>query len=511
MSEVIYRKYRARNFAELQSQDVIVQVITQAFKQDKASHAYLFTGPRGTGKTSMARLVAKAANCVNFSKNADVCNECSACLAIEAGTYMDLIEIDAASNRGIDEIRQIRENVNFLPSEGKFKIYIIDEVHMLTREAFNALLKTLEEPPSHIIFVLATTEPQKVPATILSRVQRFDFRLATESELSKKVIRILHDENLEISQDALNLIYRYSEGSYRDAESLLSKVLVGGVTNTAITGTIVSELLGIADQGLVESMLSSMLEKNAQKAFQILDKLQMGGINLDQFIKQLIELLRDHVTEKIYSASSYFSEVKMMGKILSLYNEYRYIGDTKLLLEMLVLEICAGGGEVNADEGNLREGGKRKGEREKEREANTKKGKEQKNTTPKTEVKSQLKHAVKEGKTDKTGKSSVEKKWKQVIKRSKELGPIFQMHMRQCACELDKEVLTIICPYPTIASDLSADEITKKLVKLIKSEIHAVNEIIIKVNDNYQLTEEEEEEDRLLSLGSNAHVVEALI
>jgi len=224
VGQVLYRKYRSQTFSQVYGQDSVINVLLHSVNTDNISHAYLFSGPRGTGKTSTARIFAKAVNC-NFLKDGDPCNKCDTCNAINNGQFLDLIEIDGASNRGIDEIRQLKENVNFVPTQGKYKIYIIDEVHMLTTEAFNALLKTLEEPPAQIIFILATTEAHKLPLTIISRVQRFDFKLAEDKFIELKLKKILDAEKVNIEDEALKLLISSAEGSFRDGESILEKVL----------------------------------------------------------------------------------------------------------------------------------------------------------------------------------------------------------------------------------------------------------------------------------------------
>jgi DNA polymerase III subunit gamma/tau len=223
---VLYRKYRPQKLSEVVGQDEVTSSLLKQLQSGNISHAYLFSGPRGTGKTSTARILAKALNCktAKDDKFDEPCGKCESCKAIVEGRYLDLLEIDAASNRGIDEIRELREKIRLAPTEGKYKVYIIDEVHMLTNEAFNALLKTLEEPPAHAVFVLATTEPQKVPATILSRVQRFNFERPTTEKISKKLEMINKEEKWKLSKEVLDEIAKAADGAYRDAEVLLDKV-----------------------------------------------------------------------------------------------------------------------------------------------------------------------------------------------------------------------------------------------------------------------------------------------
>ncbi len=285
-SEVIYRKYRPSTFAELIGQNLIKDVLVNSVANTNFSQAYLFTGPRGTGKTTSARLFAKAINCTNFSKNNDVCNECSNCLTISETETPDIIEMDAASNRGIEDIRSLKESVNFVPSSLKFKVYIIDEAHMLTKEAFNALLKTLEEPPQHVVFILATTEPHKVPITILSRLQRFDFKLSNKDNLTSKLSNIAKKEKIKIEEDALELLHKLSGGSFRDAESILSKAIS---YSDNITSTLLSEVLGTPSNQIVEEFINKSTDQS--EIFAYIDQLKDEGINLELLIEDVIETL----------------------------------------------------------------------------------------------------------------------------------------------------------------------------------------------------------------------------
>jgi DNA polymerase-3 subunit gamma/tau len=287
----VYRKYRAKNFSQIIGQDHVVSVLKQAVHDGKISHAYLFTGPRGTGKTSMARILAKAVNCLDL-QDGEPCNKCHNCKAINKGNFLDLIEIDAASNRGIDEIRELKNNVGFLPVEGRHKVYIIDEVHMLTEPAFNALLKTIEEPPQQVLFILATTEPQKIPLTIISRTQRFDFKLADNNSLQKKLSRIIETEKRIISPEALEIIVKAGRGSFRDAETVLEKVISGLNLDQEIVLTDVETILGLASHDLVGSFIEALLNDNRVGAFEILAKVESGGVNLSYFIKELLEEIR---------------------------------------------------------------------------------------------------------------------------------------------------------------------------------------------------------------------------
>lgn len=297
----LYRQWRPRMFHDVVGQDHISRTLKNAIKTNRIVHAYLFTGPRGTGKTSTAKILAKAVNCL-APEEGEACNECPSCTRINAGNSMDIVEIDAASNRGIDEIRDLREKVKYAPVEGKYKIYIIDEVHMLTTEAFNALLKTLEEPPKHVIFILATTEPHKVPLTVLSRCQKFDFKRIGNRFVVDRLKEICRAEGLKVTEPALQVLAQKAEGSMRDALSLLDQCL--SFSEDEITEETIGAVLGTVDGEFIKNMVSSLAEKDYGALITMIDNLMQEGKDIRQFAHDVVEYFRNLVLVKVSHASS---------------------------------------------------------------------------------------------------------------------------------------------------------------------------------------------------------------
>ncbi|OGZ79342.1 MAG: DNA polymerase III, subunit gamma and tau [Candidatus Staskawiczbacteria bacterium RIFOXYD2_FULL_37_9] len=302
---VLYRKYRPQSFAEVVGQEHIVTTLTNSIKGSNIGHAYLFSGPRGSGKTTLARLFAKSINCLartaegEDKSSFEPCNKCGSCLEIMGSKSMDLIEIDAASHTGVDDIRQLIEGVKFAPVKSKYKIFIIDECHQLSKSAANALLKTLEEPPSHAIFLLATTESHKMIPTILSRCQKFDFKRLQVPEIIKKLEFISKKENIGFEDSALSLIALNSRGSFRDAESLLDQCISFTGENSVIKTQDIKDLLGIVEAGQIAQFIDFLIAKNTKEAITFINLLCDNGIDLQEFAKTLVFYLRQSLLLKI--------------------------------------------------------------------------------------------------------------------------------------------------------------------------------------------------------------------
>jgi DNA polymerase-3 subunit gamma/tau len=366
MPLVLYRKYRPQIFAEIIGQEHVVKTLSNAISSGMISHAYLFSGPRGCGKTTIARLLSKAVNCQNRKEGQfEPCNQCSSCREINEGRALDLIEIDAASHRGIDEIRELREGIRFVPTKSKYKVFIIDEAHQLTKEAFNALLKTLEEPPAYAIFILATTEIHKMISTIVSRCQRFDFRKLTLPEIIKRLEFIAEKEKVKIQKPALELIALNSTGSLRDAESLLDQALTfASASKGELKAEDIKELLGLVEIELVSKFTDFLCQKKSMEAVNFLNEITEKGLDLQEFSKSLISYLRQALIlrligeagetnnpiitgltkeelAKLQTQSAVFKESELQ-RIINLFleaqNKMRYSPIPQLPLELAIIE-----------------------------------------------------------------------------------------------------------------------------------------------------------------------------
>ncbi len=340
----LYRTYRPKYFHEVYGQKVIVQTLQNALAHEKFAHAYIFSGPRGTGKTSIAKIVAKALNCRTAPSN-EPCGQCDVCIGIDKGDVSDVIEIDAASNNGVDEIRDLRDKVKYAPSVGKYKVYIIDEVHMLTPQAFNALLKTLEEPPKYVVFILATTEVHKVPATILSRCQRFDFKNIDTVDIENNLKKIIDKEKLKISEDAISAIALTSEGGMRDALSLLDQVV--SFSNNEITEDDVYKVSGGLSRRFINELLKTIFQRQPQKSLDFLNQVLSDGKDISRMVSDIVLALRDVLLDKIRDEIKY-PELKpiptqMIYTYLNILNELqqelKYTTSKRAYLELAVIKM----------------------------------------------------------------------------------------------------------------------------------------------------------------------------
>ena len=364
----LYRKFRPDNFADVKGQDHIVTTLTNQIKHNRIGHAYLFCGTRGTGKTTVAKILAKAVNC-EHPVNGSPCNECAMCKAIQAGTAMNVIEIDAASNNGVDNIREIREEVSYRPTEGKYKVYIIDEVHMLSTGAFNALLKTLEEPPSYVMFILATTEAHKIPITILSRCQRYDFHRITIDTIAARLDELLKVEGVEAEEKAVRYVAKAGDGSMRDALSLLDQC-IAFYLGQELTYDKVLEVLGAVDTEVFSKLLRKVIRGDVTGSIHILEELIVGGRELSQFVGDftwyMINLLLVKTSEnpeeaidvssdnmKLLKEESTMLDVETLMRYIRIFsdlsNQIRYATQKRVLVEIALIKLCRPAMETNLD------------------------------------------------------------------------------------------------------------------------------------------------------------------
>ncbi len=369
MSLALYRKYRPKNFGEVIGQEKIIKILRAAIELKRTAHAYLFSGPRGIGKTTVARILAKALNCENV-KNGEPCNKCAACQTINEGKSFDIVEIDAASNTGVDNIRDLKATVSFSPSVLRYKVFIIDEAHMLSKGAFNALLKTLEEPPAHAVFILATTEIHKIPATIISRSQRFDFQKLGLSEMINRLKQIAGEENIKIGKGVLELIAISAEGGMRDAESMLGQIISLETPGKEIDLEEVRMILGITDFEAVLRFIGYLSENKVEEAIIFINEICFGGQDMEQFAAALIYNLRKIIIlkinpdlkskiaeetteeqfEKLFHFSKIFSEAELLWlikKMINAKNEIKTAALAQIPFEIAAIEYRAFSGSKN--------------------------------------------------------------------------------------------------------------------------------------------------------------------
>ena len=337
MHITLYRKYRPSSFSEVSGENEIVKSLKLSLKNKSMAHAYLFSGPRGVGKTTIARLIAKGVNCLNLGEDGEPCNECKNCKAINEGRFSDLIEIDAASNRSIDEIRSLKEKINYQPVEGLRKVYIIDEAHMLTKEAFNALLKTLEEPPSHVMFILATTELDKILPTIISRCQRYDFKALDIEDMKSGLKHILKEENLSMSDEVYPLIYENSSGSMRDSISILERLIVTA-NGKEINLKIAEDTLGITPSSRIKIFLNKILNENEYDIINELESLANESFDIELFFKDLAKYCKNAILKKELDIDK---GLKIISTIYDVIGKFKFEDDKKLVGYVIVAEILS--------------------------------------------------------------------------------------------------------------------------------------------------------------------------
>ena len=327
--QALYRRWRAQTFSQIVGQEAVVETLRNAVRTDRVSHAILFVGPRGTGKTSLARILAKAVNCTNL-QDGDPCDSCDACVAVREGTTLDVLEIDAASNRGINEVRDLRDRLAYPPGHLRRKVYILDEAHQITRDAWNALLKSLEEPPDFVIFMFASTEPSGFPPAILSRLQRYDVRRLTIPEIEGKLTRILEADGRTVEPAALTLIARLAAGGMRDAESILDQLLT--TTTDAITEATVRDLLGLADAAAVDGFVSALQTGDIAAGVEILDQLEERGRDPRALLDQVVDAIRIRLVDPATTDATALADVAR--RLVAIDPDRAGIGGLRLQLEL---------------------------------------------------------------------------------------------------------------------------------------------------------------------------------
>ena len=352
----LYRKFRPLNFSEMVGQEHITRTLKNQIIANRVGHAYLFNGGRGTGKTSAAKILARAINCLN-PKDGEPCNECEICKGAISGSLTDIVEMDAASNNSVEDIRSIREEVNFLPTKAKYRVYIIDEVHMLSTGAFNALLKTLEEPPEHVKFILATTEPQKLPATILSRCQRFDFKRISNTDIIKRLEIVCKESNIEITKEALNIIATLSEGAMRDALSILERCIQDG--ENKIDEDKIKDLVGIPKMVFIHEIVDSIIKYDVDNALMTVNKVLEDGKDISNLLWEIIKYIKDILLYKATNKVELYSEeeqkklkeiseevekerlINLVYEFSELENEMKFSTQKNIIFQAGIIKLCS--------------------------------------------------------------------------------------------------------------------------------------------------------------------------
>lgn len=476
--QALYRRYRPQKLIDVVGQTQIKKTLTAQLDSGKMNHAYLFTGSRGIGKTTIARVLAKAINCEKSDGKtfADPCNKCDACESFREGSSLDLIEIDAASNRGIDDIRDLREKIKLAPSSSRYKVYIIDEVHMLTTEAFNALLKTLEEPPAHVVFILATTEPHKLPATIISRCQRFDFQKPTTEEIIELLERISKEEKVKIEKEGLEAIAESAEGAFRDAVTTLDKVLTSISSKDKITQAQIKELLSITEKESITEFLNKITQKDAKGAILWLNEYTSQGGNPHLVIKASLNILRNVLLENVgvkgKKAPSVNIAPKYITKLIRLLiiadNEIKTSPIQELPLEMAIVEYALGDQELENEEEN---NSKNEKETEKKVKTGKRKGEEIPEENDLEEEIEEDRAIQSETQISNLSLDNIQNKWGDFLEKVKPLNHSLELLLKSCKLQqFDGKYLTLETNYRFHKELLEATK-TRRSIESIAHEV----------------------------------------
>lgn len=494
--KALYRRFRPKSFKDVCGQKHIVQTLKNQIIANRIGHAYLFCGTRGTGKTSIAKILAKAVNCINIV-DGNPCNQCDSCNAFNEGRSMNIIEIDAASNNGVDNIRDIRDEVKYTPTQGKYKVYIIDEVHMLSIGAFNALLKTLEEPPSHVIFILATTEPHKIPITIISRCQRYDFKRISIDMITETLKSYMKEDNIEIDEKAVRYIAKAADGSMRDALSILDQCIVFYLEQR-LTFEKVLDILGAVDIEIFNKFICTIIDTNVMQCLNLVEEIIIQGRELNQFIIDFTWFLRNLLIIKtvkdpeqildisdeninyLQSIVKQLSETEIMRYIRifsELSNTIKYSTQKRVLLEVVLIKLCQPAMDNNNDailsrisalENKIQNG----------TVIQTQRLKEDKPSNLKKVDKKPLPKAISKDMQDITGK------WQSIIQQ---LSISMRPYLKKTSLKLDDNILTIICEDELCKGFLENEERKNELKNKLEQNIGKSFDIIYKEKNHKKI------------------------